>query len=191
MYLRCCSCGHAHQLLRFVGLQRHLEFGGGQFFSKAWESGMYDSNCWMCSSEDQLPKPDCCLSHSFHITKNTWGQLKTWILYVWPGSRQGRWDRSALRATIEGTWSRVSGRNEVHTHSLHTEVQGCLSRCEGLRWLQCSQNQMQGKESKWPGEKHDVEEGTEGMRKPRNSSKLNTDILLLAWTVEVCPLLDS
>lgn len=39
--------------------------------------------------------------------------------------------------------------------------------------------------------RRDQREGTEDMRKPRNSSKLNSDILVLALTVEGCPLLDS
>ena len=34
-------------------------------------------------------------------------------------------------------------------------------------------------------------EGTEDMRKPRNSGKVSIEILVLAWTVEGCPLLDS
>lgn len=39
--------------------------------------------------------------------------------------------------------------------------------------------------------RREQKEGIEDMRKPRNSVELNTEIVILAWTVEVCPLLDS
>lgn len=45
----------------------------------------------------------------------------------------------------------------------------------------------QEKSMMWRSERR---EGTEDLRKPRNSSKLNSEILVLAWTVEGCPLLE-
>lgn len=42
----------------------------------------YESGCWMCSSGDQLLKPDCCLRLSFHVINNNRGQPKAWILCV-------------------------------------------------------------------------------------------------------------
>lgn len=110
---------------------------------------------------------------------------------VWPGSRQGRWDSSApSRAPGAGS---LGGARCTHTACVwRPEDVSASDRAYAdfsLHKVKCQEKKASDEEKSmtWSREHR---EGTEDMTKPRNSSKLNTETLVLSWTVERCALLD-
>lgn len=145
----------------------------------------------MCSSEDQLPKPDCGLRHPFPVIFRSTQNLN-------PVCGQGQ-DKAGGTALLQEPPSRAPGAGSPGgARCTHT---ACVRRPEdvsasdraytdfSLHKVKCQEKKASDEEKSmtWSREHR---EGTEDMRKPRNSSKLNTETLVLSWTVERCALLD-